>query len=150
MNADDAPRDDAPERSSSEKPHVEPSKRPWWRVKIPTAVIVTFVGIALSAWLLPAFTRQWDDRKEARALKAQLVEEILVANDSLINGVERPVKELTPDERLATLRRLLRTYDIDGTRIEAKLRIYFSPLLRSYWDRLRESVTGALGVYQQV
>jgi hypothetical protein len=36
-------------------------------------IIVTLVGVALSAWLLPAITRQWDDRQKAHDLKATLV-----------------------------------------------------------------------------
>jgi len=52
---------------------AEPRKRSWRRVKIPTSVVVSLAGIALTAWLLPAFTRQWDDRQKAREVKADLV-----------------------------------------------------------------------------
>ncbi len=34
-------------------------KRPLLR-RVPTPLIVTLLGIVLTAWLLPAFTRQWE------------------------------------------------------------------------------------------
>jgi hypothetical protein len=49
------------------------TKRRWLRVKLPTSVVVTLVGIGLTAWLFPAFTRQWDDRQKVAELKASLV-----------------------------------------------------------------------------
>jgi len=52
------------------------SRRQWSRVKIPTSVVVTAVGIALTAWLLPAFTRQWDDRQKEHELKTALIAEV--------------------------------------------------------------------------
>src|SRR3954447_9135903 len=50
---------------------AEPAKAP--RRRVPTAVLVSILGIALSAWLLPAVTRQWDDRQKERELKAQII-----------------------------------------------------------------------------
>jgi hypothetical protein len=41
--------------------------------RIPTPLLVTLVGIVLSAWLLPAVTRQWDDRQKAHDVEATLV-----------------------------------------------------------------------------
>src|SRR5436305_1490816 len=36
--------------------------------RIPTSVVLTMLGIALRAWLLPAISRQWVDRQKARDL----------------------------------------------------------------------------------
>src|SRR6266513_667328 len=47
--------------------------------RIPTSLLVTLIGIALTAWLLPAFTRQWDDRQKAHELKAALASQVAVA-----------------------------------------------------------------------
>lgn len=44
------------------------------RLRVPTSVVVTLLGAALTVWLAPAFTRQWDDRQAARDLKAELAE----------------------------------------------------------------------------
>jgi hypothetical protein len=40
-----------------------PSAKKASRRKVPTSLVVTLLGIALTAWLLPAVTRQWDDRQ---------------------------------------------------------------------------------------
>src|SRR5690348_1063391 len=50
------------------------------RLRVPTSLLVTLLGIALSAWLAPAITRQWEDRKKAQELKASLIAEMAVAN----------------------------------------------------------------------
>ena len=44
--------------------------------RVPTPVIVTVVGALLSAWVIPAVTRQWQDQQKARELKASLVTRI--------------------------------------------------------------------------
>jgi hypothetical protein len=43
---------------------------------VPTSLLVTLLGIALTAWLLPAFTRQRDDRQKALELKANAADDI--------------------------------------------------------------------------
>jgi hypothetical protein len=62
--------------TASEKPAAAeegtPAERRFWR-RIPTPIIVTLLGIVLSAWLLPAITRQWEDRQKAHDLEAALV-----------------------------------------------------------------------------
>ncbi len=42
-------------------------------------MFVTLLGIALTDWLLPAFTRQWDDRQKARELKAAVITQVAAA-----------------------------------------------------------------------
>jgi hypothetical protein len=44
--------------------------------RVPTPLLVTVVGALLSAWLIPAVTRQWQDQQKARELKATLVSRI--------------------------------------------------------------------------
>jgi hypothetical protein len=65
------------EAAPEEGPAAE-KKRPLLR-RIPTPLIVTLVGIVLTAWLLPAFTRQWDDRQKAHEIKAALATQIAAA-----------------------------------------------------------------------
>jgi hypothetical protein len=36
------------------------------------AVLIPLLTVVLGAWLIPAFTRQWDDRQKARALQASV------------------------------------------------------------------------------
>src|SRR5262249_21299243 len=63
-------------------------KRPLLR-RVPSSLIVTLIGIALTAWLLPAFTRQWDDRQKARDLKASLADEMSAATATLLSTSDR-------------------------------------------------------------
>jgi hypothetical protein len=44
--------------------------------RLPTPILVTVIGALLSAWVIPAVTRQWQDQQKARELKAALVERI--------------------------------------------------------------------------
>jgi hypothetical protein len=55
-------------------------------------MLVTFVGIVLSAWLLPAVAKQWDDRPKAQQLKVSLVGEIAAASATAIGNGERFVQ----------------------------------------------------------
>ena len=76
---------DAPERSATaEVPAERAAPRRW---KVPTSIVVTFLGIALTAWLLPAFTRQWEDRQKARELQAGIADNIALATAELVAAV---------------------------------------------------------------
>ena len=58
-------------RGELEAPAEATRSRRWLRV--PKAVLITVLGLALSAWLIPAMTRQWDDRQREHELKAGVV-----------------------------------------------------------------------------
>lgn len=45
----------------------------WW---LPKPILLTLFGAAISAWLIPAFTRQWQDRQKEREIKVALVSDI--------------------------------------------------------------------------
>jgi hypothetical protein len=99
-------------------------KRAWWRVKIPTSVIMTLVGIALTAWLLPAFTRQWDDRQKERELKAAVASD---AASMTARAVLKARETGTPAEIVeATL--------LSDWQIESRLRLYFPASVGAAWD----------------
>ncbi len=51
-----------------------PEERRSFLHRVPTSLVVTLVGIALTAWLLPAFTRQWDDRQKAQELRGATIQ----------------------------------------------------------------------------
>jgi hypothetical protein len=71
----------AKEGKSAHKTFWRRMSRPllFWR-RIPTALLVTLVGLVLSAWLLPALTRQWDDRQKAHELKVSLSTAVATAD----------------------------------------------------------------------
>jgi hypothetical protein len=121
---------EAPQPSERSEPELSSRKRAWWRVKIPTAVIVTLVGIALSAWLLPAFTRQWDNRQKANELKAALVADIAAAEAKALSDGERVWE--TNDG--ATRSRAVRSWSLKSLEFGARIRAYFSPGLVAKWS----------------
>ncbi len=73
-------------------------KRPLLR-RVPTSLIVTLLGIAISAWLIPAFTRQWDDRQKAHELKAAVLSEIAAASASAFTDAHAMVQRDVSSER---------------------------------------------------
>lgn len=75
----------APEETvaQEEMPRAEPR-----RLRVPTSVLVTVLVAALSVWVAPAFTRQWEDRKQARELQAQMAEDIALATARTTNRIE--------------------------------------------------------------
>jgi hypothetical protein len=112
---------DAAQPSEHAEPHDASRKRAWWRVKIPSAVIVTLVGIALSAWLLPAFTRQWDDRQKANELRVSLVTDIGAASANAIGDGE----QFRATGNHALQQQAVRAWSVASLELESHLRAYF-------------------------
>ena len=88
-------------------------------------MLVTLLGLALSAWLLPAMTHQWDDRQKQHELRAAVVADMasstaraLVGGEAIWSG-----QPLTAQER----QRLASQWALATLGIEARLRTYFSP-----------------------
>lgn len=104
------------------------------RVRVPTSVLVTVLVAALSVWVAPAFTRQWEDRKQARQLQAQVAEEIALATARLVNRGD--AAGVSSKE----WRGILDDWELSHTRIEARLRVYFSPELRSLWTEFGHEI----------
>jgi hypothetical protein len=150
----DAAAPEAAEPREEAEAATDARKRAWWRLKIPTTVIVTLVGIALTAWLLPAFTRQWDDRQKAQALKADLATQIAAATSQTLvqstvqarlleSKLYSPQRDRWTDIRQSPLQRAalsaedrLRNLWLRGSiAIDARLRAYFTS--RDVFDALR-------------
>jgi hypothetical protein len=139
----DAAAPEAAERRKSAEPQAEPRKRPWWRVKIPTSIFVTLIGIALTAWLLPAFTRQWEDRQKATDLKATILDEIggatanaFAGGDALAHGDGIIYKHnLNPQGRATA-----RAWSVAWFRVDARLRTYFDPRVATMWRDYDEAM----------
>jgi hypothetical protein len=103
-------------------------KRPLLR-RVPTSLIVTVVGIALTAWLLPAFTRQWDDRQKAHEVKAALLEDMASASArALLGGDAYWSGRRVDQERVAD------TWSRASLEMEARLRIYFAQNVVTEWQ----------------
>src|SRR6266516_4216128 len=64
---------------------AKPRPRPWWRrLRVPSSVLVTIMVAALSVWIAPAITRQWDDREKARELQGNVAEQVSVASADVV------------------------------------------------------------------
>jgi hypothetical protein len=97
-------------------------------------VFVTLLGIALTAWLLPAITRQWDDRQKARELKADLVVQMSRATvSSVLDGYylfRKPTRFEPARDR----------WRLNNLQIQAQLRTYFPAKVADAWEAYRVSV----------
>jgi hypothetical protein len=101
--------------------------------RIPTPLIVTVLGISLSAWLLPAFTRQWDDRQKAQELKSGLVTEMSEAASAALIGSRARIFRLKPARGEPSVSEVNYAWSLAATRIEAKLRAYFPQSIVLDW-----------------
>lgn len=101
-----------------------------WRPHIPTSVLVTLLVAALSVWVAPAFTRQFEDRKQARELKASLAESIALASGAAVaDGKMRIEGDVASGGDL----KYERQWDVAALRIEVRLRAY-TPALVEQWQ----------------
>jgi 1-acyl-sn-glycerol-3-phosphate acyltransferase len=111
-------------------------KRPLLR-RVPTSLLVTLLGIGLSAWLLPAVSRQWDDRQKARSLQASLVTQISTATaDALAAGrslLLRPPKSVRPPAKALASNRATAAWSTASIQTEARLRSYFPESVVESW-----------------
>jgi hypothetical protein len=126
--------------AEGEKP--QSASRSRWRPRIPTPLLVTLVGLALSAWLLPAFTRQWDDRQKARELRATFADEIATSTANALNagkpGVMVDVRN--PNLSLARLSAISSEWDVARLRIDMKLRAYYPEDAVKRWSKFGDQV----------
>jgi len=120
----------AKSEAEAEAPVEATRSRRWLRV--PKAVLITVLGLALSAWLLPAMTRQWDDRQREHELKAGVVANMasstaqaLVGGEAIWSGRGLPTggKERMGDR-----------WALSALQTEARLRTYFSPSVVAAWE----------------
>lgn len=123
---------------------ARPSSR--WRSlfgRLPTPVLVTIIGAALTAWLIPALTRQWQDQQRAQDLKAATVTRI--ARDttealvlSRFIAYQRIRGRSMPNGDVAFPQRAFDELDLewekDREEIETQLRAYFprAPIFRQW------------------
>jgi hypothetical protein len=102
----------------------ETARRLWKRFQSP--IVLTLLGIALSAWLLPAIARQWQDRQKAQELKAALVTDMASSTARILASSEAHRAGRSPTRSGDWLRRSLE--------IEARLRAYFPKSILHTWQ----------------
>ncbi len=123
------------ENAASQETGAEEEKptRERRRLRLPTSVLMTLVGIALTAWLLPAFTKQWEDRRRADELKAALAGEIATATAEAVIGHEQQLQQELGDFDPLVVR-VANEWSLRSLQIQARLRAYFSPELLTAWQ----------------
>jgi hypothetical protein len=114
------------------------------RPRVPTSVVVTLLGAALTVWLAPAFTRQWEDRQQARDLQAGFAEQIVVsAFRTIRDGARLSHGEGQYDVILAQWKEA-------GLTTEVKAKAYFAPPIVSQWTGVVQNLEYFLIVCQDI
>lgn len=122
---------DAPAENAPAEETAAPARR---RLRIPKAALITALTFALSAWLIPAMTRQWDDRQKEHELKAAVVADMgkdtahaLVGGEAIWSG---QVKAPVPGKQTPTGTQ----WALAALEMESRLRTYFSPSVVRSWE----------------
>lgn len=122
MSADAAAGDHA-ERAHKSVPPKAVRSRWWW---LPKPILLTLFGAAISAWLVPAFTRQWQDRQKEREIKVALVSDIGDStSNALVTSQYVANKAFPGGNGQAEYNRFSLDWARRSAQIEAKLRAYF-------------------------
>ena len=108
-------------RESAPPKAVRP--RLWW---LPRPILLTLFGAAISAWLVPAFTRQWQDRQKEREIKVALVADIGDStSDALVTSQYLANRAFPGGNGQSEYNRFTLGWARRSAQIEAKLRAYF-------------------------
>jgi hypothetical protein len=117
----------------------------WRRVPIP--LLVTLIGIVLSAWLLPAFTRQWDDRQKAGEVRASVIYEAASATArALTDAQDAAFAETWKGSTRPTSPPSAKEWAVASLRIQARLQAYFEPDALERWLLVSRYVTSTLSL----
>jgi hypothetical protein len=106
------------------------------RLRVPTSLLVTVLVAAVSVWVAPALTRQWDDRQKARELRVAITEEMITKGTRVIYATTKP--PLRVYQPAANYDALLAQWTSDSAVLEAKLRAYFPVEVSNGWSRFDE------------
>jgi hypothetical protein len=111
-------------------PAAERRSRRWLRVS--KAVLVSFLGLAVTAWLVPALTRQWDDRQREHELKAAIVADMASSTARALVGGEAVWSDQPPTKQAR--KQIGDEWALSALEIEAKLRSYFPSSVVASWE----------------
>lgn len=124
MSAEAAAGDHAKSAREGAPPAAVPSRwRSLW-ARAPKPVLMVLFGALVSAWLVPAFTRQWQDRQKEREIKVGLVSEISDStSDALVTSQFVASRALTSGQ--AEYNRVSLDWARRSAQVEATLAAYF-------------------------
>ena len=125
--------------------HATAKPRLWER--IPTPIVVAFVGIVLGSWLIPALTRQWDDRQKANEVRAAVAYEAASATARALSDAQRAsLAGVWKGSSRPSTSPAAREWVVASLRIQAKLQTYFRPKALERWQLVSWYVSTALSL----
>src|SRR5574341_1207767 len=100
-------------------------------------LVVLLVGAGVSSFLVPYFTRRWQDGQEELKLKARITKKIGTSVTRIIMATE---KKLT--DRTFPLSEAKETWDNDCPAIGAEIHTYFhrNKKIPDYWENYKDLV----------
>ena len=114
---------------------------------VPMPIMVAVVGLLLGSWLLPAFTRQWDDRQRAGELKAAIVADVAsVTGRALMSAHEAATATSGGPQPAGSAPTAGTEWSISSLEIRATLQAYFGPGAADHWALVSQYVTSTLTV----
>ena len=109
---------------------AQEEKSPRKSRRIPTALLVTIALGVVSVWVAPALTRQWEDRKSARDLQAELTETISAASARALAQLASAAENPGGD---TDIERAKQEWLIAQYRVQARIAAYFSNRAWNTW-----------------
>lgn len=115
------------------------------RRSIPKSLVIAVIGIGLSSWLIPAFTRQWDDRQKAGDLKAALVTQMATATGRAVLDAQA-LSNVNPGTRPSPAARAaaVKEWSVAALEVKARLGAYFGPAAVDAWEVVTYYVNATL------
>jgi hypothetical protein len=128
---------------AAEQARAKPS--PWHRV--PTPIVVAVIGIVLSSWLLPALTRQWDDRQKANEVRASVAYEAASATARALSDAQQAsLAGLWKGSERPSSSPAAREWAVASLRIQARLQTYFGRKALERWQLVSRYVSTTLSL----
>lgn len=108
-----------------------------WLRPLGVGLLIPVVTIGLTAWILPAAAKQWQDRQRAQELKVELISDIAKANATLESARLIPENLANAGDQQAAARQrsnaVLLTWYTKSASIDARLHVYFSTRIHNQW-----------------
>jgi hypothetical protein len=119
--------------------------RPWHRV--PTPIVVAVIGIVLSSWLIPALTRQWDDRQKANEVRASVAYEAASATARALSDAQQAsLAGLWKGSARPSTSPAAKEWAVASLRIQARLQTYFGRKAVERWQLVSRYVSTTLSL----
>jgi hypothetical protein len=134
-----------PEDGARAGEQAETRPRLWHR--IPTPIVVAVLGIVVGSWLIPALTRQWDDRQKANEVRASVAYEAASATArALTDAQEASVAGLWKGSSRPSTSPAAKEWAVASLRIQARFQTYFGREALERWQLVSRYVSTTLSL----